>query len=129
MKPNRKLALAALIGVAAGVAGVKAIQAGQVKTAPAYLIAEVEVTDPAAFQKYAEKVADTLAPFNAQYVVRGGKTVALEGEAPKRITVIAFDSMEKAKGWYDSPAYAAIRPMRQNASKSRLILAEGVAPR
>jgi uncharacterized protein (DUF1330 family) len=42
--------------------------------------------------------------------------------------VIAFDSMEKARGWYGSPAYAAIRPIRQRAANSRLFIVEGVTP-
>jgi len=42
--------------------------------------------------------------------------------------VIAFDSMEKAQAWEDSPAYAAIKPIRQSSAKSRIFIAEGVAP-
>ena len=128
MKTNYKLALAVLAGVSLGVAGAEAIHAQQVKTPPAYLIADVEVTDPATFQKYADKVPETLAPFNAQYLVRGGKTQALEGEAPKRVVVIAFASAEKARGWYDSPAYDAIKSIRQSAAKSRLFIVEGLTP-
>jgi uncharacterized protein (DUF1330 family) len=128
MKTNRKLVWALVVGVAIGVAGVAAIQAQQVKAAPAYLIAEVDVTDPVTFQKYGEKVPGTLAPFNGRYLVRGGKTRSLEGEAPKRIVVIAFDSMEKAQAWEDSPAYEAIKPIRHRSAKSRLFIAEGVAP-
>ena len=128
MRTNHKLALAVLAGVSIGVAGVKAIHAQQVKTPPAYVIAEVDVTDPTTLQKYAEKVPETLAPFNSHYLVRGGKTQALEGEAPKRIVVIAFDSAEKARGWYDSPAYEAIKPIRQSSAKSRIFIVEGVAP-
>ena len=128
MRTNHKLALAVLAGVSIGVAGVKAIHAQQVKTPPAYVIAEVDVTDPTTFQKYAEKVPETLAPFNSHHLVRGGKTQALEGEAPKRIVVIAFDSAEKARGWYDSPAYEAIKPIRQSAAKSRIFIVEGIAP-
>jgi uncharacterized protein (DUF1330 family) len=41
---------------------------------------------------------------------------------------IAFDSAEKAREWYDSPAYAAIRPIRQSAAKSRVFIVEGLAP-
>ena len=128
MKTDYKLALAVLAGVSIGVAGVKAIHAQQVKTPPAYVIAEVDVTDPTTFQKYAEKVPETLAPFNSHHLVRGGKTQALEGEAPKRIVVIAFDSAEKARGWYDSPAYEAIKPIRQSSAKSRIFIVEGIAP-
>jgi uncharacterized protein (DUF1330 family) len=128
MKTNHKLALAVLAGVSIGVAGAKVIYAQQVKTPPAYVIAEVDVTDPATFQKYREKIPETLAPFNGHYVVRGGKTQSLEGEPPKRFVVIAFDSMEKAQAWEDSPAYAAIKPIRQSSAKSRIFIAEGVAP-
>lgn len=128
MQTNHKLALAVLAGVAIGVAGAEAIHAQQVKTPPAYIIAEVEVTDPAGMQKYGAKVPETLAPFNHQYLVRGGKTQALEGEPPKHIVEIAFDSAEKAREWYDSPAYAAIKPIRQSAAKTRLFIVEGVTP-
>jgi uncharacterized protein (DUF1330 family) len=128
MKTNHKLALAVLAGVSIGAAGARTIHAQQVKVPPAYIVAEVDVTDPATMQKYGEKVPETLAPFEYHYVVRGGKTQSLEGEPPKRIVVIAFDSAEKARAWYDSPAYAAIKPIRQSAAKSRIFIAEGVAP-
>jgi uncharacterized protein (DUF1330 family) len=106
-----------------------AIQAQQVKTPPGYVIAEVEVTDSTAMQKYGEKVPETMAPFNHRYLVRASKIQALEGEAPKGgIVVIAFDSAEKAHEWYNSPAYAAIRPIRQGSAKSRIFIVEGVAP-
>jgi uncharacterized protein (DUF1330 family) len=99
----------------------------QTQTPPGYVIAEVEVTDPTTMRKYGDKVAGTMEPFHHHFVVRGGETQALEGEPPKSIIVIAFDSVEKAREWYDSPAYSAIRPIRQSASKSRLFIVEGVA--
>jgi uncharacterized protein (DUF1330 family) len=127
MKTNHKLALAVLAGVVMGVAGATAIHAQQVKAPPAYVIAEVDVTDPTTFQKYAEKVPGTLAPFNGHYLVRGGKIQAVEGDAPKRFVVLAFDSAEKARSWEDSPAYDAIKPIRHSSAKSRVFIAEGVA--
>ena len=128
MKTNHKLALAVLAGASIGVAGARTIHAQQVKAPPAYVIAEVDVTDPATMQKYGEKVPETLAPFEHHYVVRGGKTQSLEGEPPKRIIVTAFDSADQARAWYDSPAYAAIKPIRQSAAKSRIFIAEGLSP-
>jgi uncharacterized protein (DUF1330 family) len=128
MKANHKLTLAALAGVGIGVAGAAATHAQRVTATPAYIIAEVDVTDPTTFQKYAAQVPSTLAPFGGRYLVRGGKTVPLEGEAPKRVVVIAFDSVERAKAWDDSPAYDAIKPIRQSSAKSRLFVVEGVAP-
>lgn len=129
MRTNYKLALAMLAGVLTSVAGTRLIRAQQVKTAPAYVMAEIEVTDPTMLKKYGEQAPQILASFNGHYVVRGGKTEALEGEPPKGyIVVIGFESVEKAREWYDSPAYTAIRPFRQNATKSRIFIAEGVAP-
>jgi uncharacterized protein (DUF1330 family) len=129
MKTNYKLTLAVLAGLVIGVAGDKGIHAQQVQTPPGYLIAEVNVTDPTTMNKYGEKVPETLAPFNHHYVVRSAKIETLEGEPPKGgVVIIAFDSAEKAREWYDSPAYAAIRPIRQSAATSRIFIVEGVAP-
>ena len=128
MKVNYKLVLALLIGTVIGVAGARVIRAQQAKTLPAYVIAEVDVTDAATFKQYSDKAPGTMAPFNGRYIIRGGKTLSLEGDAPKRFVVIAFESMEKAKGWEDSPAYEAIKPIRHSSAKSRVFIAEGLAP-
>jgi uncharacterized protein (DUF1330 family) len=129
MKTDRKLALAMLAGILIGVAGARAIHAQQVNTPPAYVVAEVEITDFPAMQKYVAKMAETLAPFNHDYVVRSNNIQSLEGEPPRGgIVVIAFDSVEKAREWYDSPAYAAIRPIKQGATKTRMFIVEGLAP-
>jgi uncharacterized protein (DUF1330 family) len=123
-----KVVLAMLAGVLIGVGGARAIHA-QAKTQPGYVIAEVEVTDPATLQKYVAMAPQIVASHGGHYVVRGGKVESLEGEAPKgSVVVIGFDSVEKARGWYDSPEYKAIRGFRQSATHSRLLLAEGVAP-
>lgn len=134
MNTNHQLTLAVLAGVFIGVASAQVIHAQQAKAPPAYVIAEIEkdptkVQDPVAFRRYAEEAPKTLAAFQAQYLVRGGQVQTVEGEAPKGgIVVIAFDSLEKARGWYYSPAYEAVKPIRQNSTKSRILIAEGIAP-
>ena len=132
MKTNYKLSLVALVGVTIGVVGATGINARQLKPpSPAYLISEVDAMDLNGIQKYGEKVGDTLAPFNAHYhflVGGGAKIQALDGEPPKGIVVLAFDSAEKARGWYDSPAYQAIKPIRLSATKGRMFIVEGLAP-
>ena len=127
MNTNQELTLALLVGSLIGLAG-GMIREQQAKTPPGYVIAEVEVTDLATMQKYGEKVPETLAPFNHQYVVRGSKIQSLEGEPPKGLVVIAFDSVDKAREWYDSPAYQKIKPIRERAANSRLFIVEGLAP-
>ena len=132
MKTNQKWALAVLAGAMIGAAGGRAIDVQGANTPPAYVISEADATtDLAAIKKYGEKVPETLAPFNGHYrfIVAGGKTQSLDGEAPPQgIVVIAFDSVEQARAWYDSPAYQAIKPIRQSAVKGRMFIVEGVAP-
>jgi uncharacterized protein (DUF1330 family) len=61
--------------------------------------------------------------------VSAAKSTFSRANLPKGyIVVIAFDSAEKTREWYDSPGYAAIRPIKQSSTKSRLFIAEGVAP-
>ena len=124
-----KAALAMLTGVLIGAGSVMTTPAQVEKTAPGYVIAEVDVHDPATMQKYGEKVPETLAPFHHQYLVRSRKILTLEGAPPEGgIVEIQFDSVEKAREWYNSPAYAAIRPVRQQAATSRIFIVEGVLP-
>ena len=119
-------------GTLVGAAGSYAIHGQEVKPRPVYLISEAdEITDAAGVKEYGGKVIETLAPFNGHYhfVVRGAKAEGLDGGAPpKGIVVFAFDSSEQAHAWYNSPAYSAIRPIRQAATKGRTFLVEGVAP-
>jgi uncharacterized protein (DUF1330 family) len=136
MKAKVTLIIALFMGIAIGTTGTEVIRAQQATTPPAYIIAEIEkkdpskVEDPGALQKYIDEVPKTLAAFGARYVVRGAKVQTLEGDAPKgAYVVIAFDSVEKARGWYYSPPYEAIKPLRQNSTKSSLLLVEGIVPK
>ncbi len=134
MNANSKLAAGVLSGLLIGVTVAGVLHAEQTRVPVAYLIAEVErdpakPADPAAAKEYAEQAPKSIVPFSGRYVVRGGETETLEGEPPKGyIVVIAFDSMEKARGWYHSPQYEALKPIRQGSTKSRLLLVQGVAP-
>ena len=127
MKVNRTLLWGMLIGMAISIGGASAIQAWQTKAPLGYILSEAdELTDPSSLQQYGSKVRGTLAPFEPHFVVRGGKVTSLDGEAPKGVVVISFDSVEKAKAWYDSPAYQAILPLRLKGAKGRMYLVEGV---
>ena len=127
MKTNPKLMLAVLVGALIGAAGATVLHARQAKVLPGYVVAEVDVTNPESFKEYAEKTPGTVAAFNGHYIIRGGKSVSVEGEPPKRFVVIQFESVEKAKAWEDSPAYDAIKPIRHSSAKSRVFIIEGAA--
>ena len=93
----------------------------------AYVIAEVEVTDPGKFEEYRKLVPPTIEAFGGRYVVRGGAIDGREGDwQPKRIVVIEFDDMERAKAWHDSDLYAPARALREASANTRMIVVEGV---
>ena len=91
-----------------------------------YVIAEIEMTDAAAFQAYRSRVEATIADHGGRYLVRGGTAEAMEGAAPKRMVVLEFPSLAESKTWYHSPAYQEIIGLRHAASKGRLMLVEGI---
>jgi uncharacterized protein (DUF1330 family) len=95
---------------------------------PAYVITEIDVTDAEAFREYAPQVQPTFQPFGGRYVVRGGNVQSLAGAPPKRIVVIAFDNMDRARSWYDSPKYGALKSLRDKAGKARIFVVEGYLP-
>ncbi len=96
----------------------------------AYVIANIEIQDPAHYAEYVKLTPGTVAPFGGRFIVRGGRAEALEGEIPaRRIVILEFDSYEKAKAWYESENYRAAKSIRQSAAISSLILVEGVATR
>jgi uncharacterized protein (DUF1330 family) len=91
----------------------------------AYVIAEVDVTDPEAYKLYAAKAPGITQPAGGKYLARAGKTETLEGEPPRnRIVVIEFESMEKARAFYYGK-YQEIVPLRQAASKGRMYIVDG----
>ena len=94
---------------------------------PAYVIAQIEVTDTKAFEDYRRRVPDTIAKYGGEYVVRGGALEVLEGNwAHPRCVIIRFPSMERARAWYESPDYAGPKALRRSASRGNLVLVEGV---
>ena len=93
----------------------------------AYVIVEVDVTDPETFEEYRKLVPPTLEAFGGRYVARGGEVESLEGGwQPKRIVVIEFDDVASATAWHGSAAYAPARAMRDASARSRMIVVEGV---
>ena len=92
----------------------------------AYIVAEVEVTDPGTFEEYRKLVPPTIEAFGGRYVVRGGAVGSLEGDwRPKRMVVIEFDDMERAKAWHGSELYAPAKALREASANTRMIVVEG----
>jgi uncharacterized protein (DUF1330 family) len=93
---------------------------------PAYMIAEMKVTDPAAYDAYNKAASEVIARHGGRYVVRGGRCAGLEGAEPSRIVVVEFDSVEAAQRWYESDDYQAARGLRDGAAEGRLFVVDGL---
>lgn len=94
---------------------------------PAYLIAQIDITDEETYAKYREQVTPTVAQYGGEYLTRGGRFESLEGTVPPpRTVILKFPSFEQAKAWYDSAEYAGPKAVRQSASTGDVILVEGV---
>lgn len=93
----------------------------------AYVIAEVDVTDAKLYEQYRAMVAPTIRQYGGRFLVRGGKVESKEGGwNPPRFVIVEFPSLERARQWYQSPEYAPALALRLKASRSRLIIAEGL---
>ena len=94
---------------------------------PAYLISTIEITDPTGYEEYRKLVAPVLQKYGGRFLARGGKIHYLEGEwRPKRVVVVEFDSVDKAKAFNDAPEYAQAKAMRHRTSVSSVIVVEGL---
>ena len=93
----------------------------------AYVVVDLEVLDKEKFEEYKQLVPGTIQMYGGRYVVRGGNVETLEGSwHPRRFVVVEFDSIEKAKAWYESTDYAKPKEIRQACTRSSIILVEGV---
>ena len=93
----------------------------------AYLYATLQVVDPAAYEEYRQKVPALIAAHGGRYLVRGGATEVLEGDAqPQRQVILEFPDMAHLKAFYNDPAYRPLIALRQRAAKGHLLAIEGL---
>ena len=94
---------------------------------PAYVIAQLTITDPEGFEEYRNMVPTTIAKYGGKYVVRGGNVETLEGHwDTQRLVIIEFEDAERAKQWWASEDYSGAKQLRQRTAKTQLIVVEGV---
>jgi uncharacterized protein (DUF1330 family) len=95
---------------------------------PAYVVAEVEVKDAVEYEEYKAKAAASIALYGGRDLARGGEVAALECEAPpRRIAILEFPTLARAKEWFGSPEYTQARAIRLRAATARLYAVDGVA--
>jgi uncharacterized protein (DUF1330 family) len=129
MKVNRLTVTTLLVGAALGAAAIQTLHA-QAKP-PVYVVVDIEeITDPAGYAaiggRSAEAAAAVFKEYGGRFLARTDKITALDGNAPKRSIINAFDSKEKALAWYNSAAQKDVTAIRTKTTRSRAFLVEGM---
>ena len=92
----------------------------------AYIIVDIDIHDPLNYEDYKKLAPASIAQYGGKYLTRGGATEVLEGDwIPKRLVILQFDSMERAKEWLNCAEYAPARRLRHQSARSKMILTEG----
>lgn len=93
---------------------------------PAYLHAQLTITDPALYRRYAEAITPLVAAFGGRVLARGGAVQVREGPVPERFNVLVeFPSMAALQAFYEAPEYQPMIQMRQQSAQGTLVFIEG----
>ena len=94
---------------------------------PAYVIAHIDVKDPIRYEDYKKMSPISIEKYGGRFIARGGKTEVLEGAwQPKRLVLLEFPSVERAREWWASDDYAPAKALRQATSVGDMIVVEGL---
>ena len=95
----------------------------------AYVVVDIEVTDPEGYEGYKQAAPGAVASFGGKYLARGGSTEVLEGDwRPRRLVILEFESVARAKEWLNSAEYEPARQVRHRTARTNMIVVEGGGP-
>jgi uncharacterized protein (DUF1330 family) len=97
------------------------------KSLPAFVISEVEILNDAAADEYRRLAATSIAEFGGRYLARGAAAEVVEGSpTQRRIVIVEFPSLLRAREWYASSSYAPALELSRRTLNRRLIFVQGV---
>ena len=130
MRTEYKVTFAMLVGAVTGGLAVQGLHA-QAKPA-VYFVGEIDVTNPDGYaNEYLPKARALIKAHGGRLVAAGGaagtgaKVVAIDGEAPKRVVIYMYDSMEAVHAWRDDPDYEPVRKVGEKYATYRTFAVEG----
>lgn len=95
---------------------------------PAYVVVDITVHDPVGYEEYKKLAPPAVAAYGGKYLARGGAVETLEGDwSPKRLVILEFPTVERAKQWLNSEEYRAARALRHKTATTQMIVVEGVS--
>lgn len=92
---------------------------------PAYVIVEVDISDPEKYNAYKELTPATVQAYGGKFVLRGNPVTVLEGDwNHERLVMLKFPTREKAEAWYNCPEYQYAKSVREDAAEAKFLLIE-----
>jgi uncharacterized protein (DUF1330 family) len=94
---------------------------------PAFVVVDIDVKDPALYERYKQLAPVSIAAHGGKYIARGGKVDILEGDwNPRRLVILQFPDAAQARRWWESADYAEARRLRQQCADASMIIVEGL---
>jgi uncharacterized protein (DUF1330 family) len=95
---------------------------------PAYVIVDIDIHDPSLYEEYKKAAPSSIALYGGKYLARGGACEILEGNwLPKRLVILEFESMARAKQWLESQEYSVARGMRHKSADTKMVVLDGIS--
>ena len=101
---------------------------------PAYLIGQIDVSDPEGYaEEYLPKAREIIKAHGGRLLAAAGaaasgsQVVAIDGEAPKRVVIYVYPSMDALQAWRNDPEYVQVRRVGEKYAKYRTFAVEGAA--
>jgi uncharacterized protein (DUF1330 family) len=94
---------------------------------PAFVVVDIDVKDPALYERYKQLAPVSIAAHGGKYIARGGKVDILEGDwTPRRLVILQFPDAAQARRWWESAGYAEAKRLRQQCADANMIIVEGL---
>jgi uncharacterized protein (DUF1330 family) len=77
------------------------------------------------FKTMVANAVTALIPFGGHVLIDSENPGSLDGVAPQRLLLVAFDSLEKVQAWKDSESFKAFDVDRRRVTTSRVFVVEG----
>jgi uncharacterized protein (DUF1330 family) len=92
----------------------------------AYVIVDIEVIEPEGYEEYKKLASTAVSLYGGRYLARGGPNETLEGDwHARRLVILEFENLKRAKDWFNSPEYAPARALRHKTAHTNMVVVEG----
>jgi uncharacterized protein (DUF1330 family) len=113
MKTRYTVALSMIAGVALGATAIQGLHAQAKKV---YFVSESQILDRAGIDAYNTRVQEALKKAGGTLVI-SDKITAVVGDAPQRVGISEFPSVEKVQAWLNSTERKDLGPQRDKVLK------------